>query len=105
MRGLLILGVAVSSFALGCDQLLGSSTETKVLEGRVGVLEQKLASVGRYQVVNPTPDAMRNAMLLDTVTGHSWVACTITGDDGKPIAGTENHGWCEMTQANGRGYP
>ena len=31
--------------------------------------------VGRYQVVNGTPQFARNIMLLDTVTGMTWVYC------------------------------
>jgi hypothetical protein len=31
--------------------------------------------VGRFQIVNGTPALAANIMLLDTVTGDSWVSC------------------------------
>jgi len=42
---------------------------------------------GRFEIVNGTPDAARNIMLLDTQTGDSWVVCT--GSNGVT-------GWCKL---------
>ncbi len=46
------------------------------------------AFVGRYQIVNGTPDQARNIMLLDTITGETWLSCTVEGA----------FGWCKMKQ-------
>ena len=43
--------------------------------------------IGRYQVTNGTPSMSRNIMLLDTVTGHTWILCTDQGG---------NSAWCKM---------
>lgn len=42
---------------------------------------------GRFQIVNPTPQYLRNVMLIDTVTGESWVSCTSKDDQA---------GWCAL---------
>ena len=34
---------------------------------------------GRFQIVNGTPDVARNIMLLDTVTGDTWLFCNVAG--------------------------
>lgn len=54
-------------------------------------LKAQAVSIGRYQVVNPTPAMTRNTMLLDTVTGQTWVYCD--GTDGNSV------GWCGMVRA------
>jgi hypothetical protein len=99
--------IALSLLGTGSDWSSGTpSTPTpdvKLLSERISVLEKRQAVVGRFQIVNPTPEFIRNAMLLDTITGRTWVACTINDADGKPVVGTENNGWCNMTQAYGRG--
>jgi len=101
--GLIAFALALGFAASGCDRLWGSPDQrVEILEHRIAQLEGK-GSVGRYQVVDPTPGVVRNALLLDTVTGHTWIACTIVGDGGKPIEGTESNGWCSMSQAAGRG--
>jgi hypothetical protein len=104
----LLAGITIGFLCQGCEQIARSSEQRlKALEARVEGLQQKTvttrAEVGRYQVVNPTPDRRYNTMLLDTATGHTWITCNILGDDGKPISGTESNGWCDMTQAVGRG--
>ena len=108
MRRVLV-GLTVGLLCQGCDQLDGTADrKMKALEARVDELQQKVntrSEVGRYQVVNPMPDRRYNTMLLDTVTGRTWITCNILGEDGKPIAGTESSGWCDMTQATGRGEP
>jgi hypothetical protein len=108
MRSLLA-GITIGFLCQGCDQLDGTADrKAKALEARVDELQQKVNSrndVGRYQVVNPSPQFRGDAILLDTVTGHTWITCNIVGGDGKLIAGTESHGWCDMTQATGRGEP
>ena len=50
--------------------------------------------VGRYQVVNGTPQYAKNIMLLDTVTGESWISCE--GDRGATL-------WCKIPLSNGPG--
>lgn len=81
--------IALASMSTGCD-----------VRSQLGQPAQ--LPVGRYQIVNPTPESLRNTMLLDTVTGKTWIVCTLT-DGGKPIDGTEHNGWCLMTQADRRG--
>jgi hypothetical protein len=102
-----LAGVIVGLLCQGCDQLDGTADKKmKALETRVDELQQKVntrSEVGRYQVVNPTPEYRVDTMLLDTVTGHTWLACTMTDDDDKPLKGPMGHGWCEMSQASGRG--
>jgi|SRR2546425_2082891 len=44
---------------------------------------------GRFQIVNGTPDMTRNIMLLDTVTGDTWILCTTEGATG----------WCRMPRS------
>ena len=113
MRRVLVV-VTVGYLCMGCDEIFGSHDKRlKALEARVDDLQQKVApagagdagrpEVGRYQVVNPTPAYRRDTILLDTATGHTWITCTIQDNDGKPIPGTESNGWCEMSQAIGRG--
>jgi hypothetical protein len=51
---------------------------------------------GRYQVVNGRPDMVRTIMLLDTVTGETWVICADT--DG-------NMAWCKMPRTNSSASP
>jgi len=90
----------------GCDQLDGTADKKmKALEARVDELNQKVSTrsdVGRYQVVNPTPEYRGKTMLLDTVTGHTWLICTITDGSGRQAEGAAGEGWCDMTQAYGR---
>ncbi len=45
----------------------------------------------RYQIVNPTPESRINYMLLDTVTGDTWITCTQ-----KTAASQSMEGWCKM---------
>jgi hypothetical protein len=99
-------GVVLSVFCLGCDGLLGPSDDrVKALEKEVEHLKVQVAGKsdsGRFQIVNPMPTILRNSMLLDTVTGKTWLFCTITDSNGKALDGTEGTGWCEMSQAVGR---
>lgn len=46
---------------------------------------------GRFMVTNPTPELARNAMLVDTATGDTWLLCGDT--DG-------SSGWCRMFRSN-----
>jgi hypothetical protein len=48
------------------------------------------APPGRFQIVNGTPTMTQNIMLLDTVTGESWILCE-----------TANRatGWCRMPRS------
>jgi hypothetical protein len=48
------------------------------------------SGVGRYQIVNGTPEMTRNIMLLDTVTGDTWVVC---GNE------KETTGWCPLLRS------
>jgi hypothetical protein len=45
---------------------------------------------GRFQIVNGTPEMSRNIMLLDTVTGDTWLYCTLVGGSA---------GWCKMSRS------
>lgn len=75
---------------------------TLVVAVGVGALARKSASAappasvasiaGRWQVVNGTPDMARNIMLLDSVTGQTWIACT--SEDG--------NSWCYMPRTDHR---
>jgi hypothetical protein len=59
-------------------------------------------AVGRYQIVNGTPELTRNIMLLDTATGQTWQICTISGpaDPGNPGKSIEFASWCLMSRGN-----
>jgi hypothetical protein len=35
----------------------------------------KSEGLGRFQIVNGTPEFAKNIMLIDTQTGDSWIAC------------------------------
>jgi hypothetical protein len=107
-----LLLVVGATLALGCEPWK-TPTDVRIdalaarLDGRLHGLEQRIGApipLGRYQIVNPVPSIMRGTMLLDTATGHTWQICQLT-DNGVPIKGVEGSGWCEMTQANGRGDP
>jgi hypothetical protein len=67
---------------------IGQSHPPSVAEGRF--------ADGRYQVVNGTPALSKNIMLLDSVTGSTWMMCS---------NGDEVHGdyqWCEMAMTSNR---
>jgi len=48
-------------------------------------------TLGRFTIVNGTPDQARNIMLLDTLTGESWITCQDR---------TDGTGWCHMFRSN-----
>jgi hypothetical protein len=50
-----------------------------------------LKEIGRFIIVNGTPDTSRNIMLLDTVTGASWILCH-DKDNGD--------GWCRLFRSD-----
>jgi hypothetical protein len=52
--------------------------------------------VGRYHITNPTPTNAANTMLLDTITGKSWITCP--GGEGLP-------GWCSIALRQHKGAP
>ena len=54
-------------------------------------------SVGRYTIVNGTPSMARNIMLLDTITGATWLVC------GDPKG--EANGWCPLSRSFSAGAP
>lgn len=68
---------------------LGTAQEKRPPRDRV---QSSLPDTGRFQIVNGTPDMVRNIMLLDTVTGDVWVSCS--GTDGV-------RGWCPMPKFDG----
>jgi hypothetical protein len=49
------------------------------------------SEIGGYQIVNGTPEFAANIMLLDTVTGDSWIKC---GSD------TVGDLWCRMPRSD-----
>jgi len=53
-------------------------------------------SAGRWQVVNGAPGYRGMVMLLDTATGHTWIACR--AKDGAD-------GWCRRTRRCSRRSP
>lgn len=57
------------------------------------------SSPGRFQIVNGTPDLARNIMLLDTVTGDSWITCR--SDIGNPVGHSYADGWCPLPKFTG----
>lgn len=70
--------------------LLGVLTGSIVLTGCVPPTTQApaaAAELGRFQIINGTPQFARTTMLLDTVTGESWILCST------PEAGDA---WCAM---------
>jgi len=52
--------------------------------------------VGRYRVMNATPTIAANTMLLDTISGRSWITCP--GPEGLP-------GWCAVALRQHKGAP
>jgi hypothetical protein len=68
-----------------CLALLAVATVADVRAQSHPVVSSQL-TMGRYQVVNPTPEFIRNTMLIDTATGRTWAAC-----DDKQLPG-----WCPM---------
>lgn len=49
------------------------------------------SSLGRYTIVNGTPSVSQNIMLLDTVTGESWIACKNVN---------ASTGWCHLWRSD-----
>src|SRR6266540_2083884 len=80
--GLVIVGAADAASA----QSPRTPTTSPVVGG---------APNGRFQIVNGTPALVRNIMLLDTVTGDSWILCEMGG-------GTT--GWCKMRRSELSGF-
>src|SRR5689334_21579834 len=56
----------------------------------------RTSEVGRYQIINGTPQFAINIMLLDTVTGDSWIKCA------SPDAGDN---WCSVLRLEGHTAP
>lgn len=42
--------------------------------------EPRPGGQGRYVIVNPFPQSVRNTMLLDTITGQTWITCSSGGE-------------------------
>ncbi len=81
-----IIGIALF-FLTGADVALGQSNRSPAaVQPVVGG-----APNGRFQIVNGTPEMTRNIMLLDTVSGDSWILCTTEGAQG----------WCRMPRSHG----
>ena len=80
---------AKSLIALGTAGMLGALIVTMISGKHVDA--QTGLAVGRYQVVNGTPDSGRNIMLLDTVQGISWIVCD---------SDTNGVGWCRMPKTD-----
>ena len=56
------------------------------------------SEVGRWTVINPTPDAIGNAVLLDTKTGETWARCNLSKEEAAYSPTTGNWGWCGRLQ-------
>jgi hypothetical protein len=74
------------------------------LEERAKDMEFQLAlakihsEIGRWTIINPTPNAIGNAVLLDTKTGETWARCDL-GKEQEPYSPTTgNWGWCGRLQ-------
>ena len=87
MAYLRVTVMAVGVFLLAmtfCDVTLGQTGRPPWSQAVVGG-----APNGRFQIVNGTPELTRNIMLLDTVTGDTWILCTTEGASG----------WCRMPRS------
>ena len=87
-----VVGAVLASAAAGW--VIAAQPPPKAVVGQdavAGALRQLGQDVGRFQVVNGTPQLAANIMLLDTVTGDSWVLCNSTqaGDV-----------WCKVERSN-----
>ena len=80
----LLIGLAVGGLVATAATMLVSSQLPGTLESDAG------SEIGRYQIVNGTPEFAANIMLLDTVTGDSWIKC------GAPDIGDL---WCMMPRS------
>src|SRR2546425_11565329 len=72
---LLRMTIIVVFLGMAADVALGQAG--RGVQPIVGV-----APNGRFQIGNGTPDMTRNIMLLDTVTGDTWILCTTEGATG-----------------------
>lgn len=86
MRDLLI-GIAVGGLVVAVVMAQWSPANVVV----PAVAQPVRPDVGRYQIVNGTPDLAANIMLLDTITGDSWVKCS------SPDTGSL---WCRMSRSD-----
>ncbi len=77
------IGIAFAGVALLCYHL-ASYGESVLYRNRSG----------RWQIVNGTPELAQNMMLLDTLTGDSWVICSASEGERK---------WCTVVRTLNEG--
>lgn len=73
--------------ATGCATPASDASASPVQAGQPTATTR----IGRFQVVNPTPEFAKNVMLLDTESGRTWILCT-TSD----TATATDSNWCPM---------
>jgi hypothetical protein len=90
-----VVGGLVAGFTAG---QIGASQDT--LPPRVEVPRPSqpapVSEIGRFQVVNGTPQYAMNIMLLDTVTGDTWIKC------GSPETSDT---WCKVNRTDSETSP
>jgi hypothetical protein len=85
--------VCAGLFLLAGAYHLGARSATAQAQGQGQAPPQvvRASSSGRWTIVNGTPELTRNIMLLDTVTGETWVTCSDT---------TGTRYWCKIIRTN-----
>jgi hypothetical protein len=99
--GLCALAVAFYFASLGTAQMRApsdSGSPPSMSPERVAAIDAMVAAkraadlaIGRWTIVNGTPDMARHIMLLDTATGDSWIVCD--SEDGAT-------GWCRLERGD-----
>lgn len=79
---LVVVGIVVVAAFLAVRPILGQVAKPATAVPSVA---------GRYQVVNGTPDQARHIMLLDTLTGDTWMICDRSDN---------STAWCKMPRVD-----
>ena len=93
------IGVALVLALVACTaqesgvegRIEAQSKQLAEIQANLKPLEEGRKDVGRFQVMNGTPSFIRNIMLVDTVTGRTWLTC-----ETKQSETVVNTNWCAM---------
>lgn len=85
--------ITILVIALGFMFAIISCDQQKQADLKQPIFVEK-QTIGRFQIVNGTPQMTQNIMLLDTVTGDSWIICA--NKDRETL-------WCKIEKSESAG--